>query len=341
MFDCDVVREQMPLLLTESLPAAERERAHMHIEQCALCSAEWSSSRKTWQLLDTLPELPVPTRVRASFLVEAEKMNPRKDSLPSDGKVVPFRSRFVARRFAEAAAVLAMVGGSFFAGRQLSHPTVTPGTESGANIAAQRFNIAESAVVPVANVNPEIQGRPDIENVKFFQNDQRANEIGVSFDVTQHVTVTGAPDDRNMTKLVSYFLQERDGTLASRSNAVQWVRDQYGSKGSADPEIVKALANLLKNDSQEGVRIKAVDALRSLPSPVAPEVRNALVEALKNDPNPAVRIKAVDALATMAHQTDNTLDASAVDTLRQKAQQNDENPYVRVKAAEALSSMKL
>ena len=35
MSDCDVMRESMPLLLTESLDPARRELTHQHIERCA------------------------------------------------------------------------------------------------------------------------------------------------------------------------------------------------------------------------------------------------------------------------------------------------------------------
>jgi hypothetical protein len=329
----------MPLLVTEALPAAERENAHMHIETCTACNQEWNATRETWRLLDELPEVPVPARVRAAFLAEVAKLQPatqRRDN------VVQFRQRPAFRWAAQAAAVTLLVGGSFFVGQKSGVNRVAVGgsTNDPAAASSQIFNIAESAVVPASNINPNIQGRPDIANVRFFDGAADANEVGVSFDVTQHVTVKGAPNDRNMVKLLSYFLQNRDATTTSRSNAVQWVRDQYSTSGATDPELVSALANVLKNDTQEGVRIKAVDALKSLSPGTSPELRNALVEALKNDPNPAVRIKAVEALANMAKEN-TTLDPSALETLRQKASQNDENPYVRVKAAEALSSLNL
>ena len=123
------------------------------------------------------------------------------------------------------------------------------------------------------------------------------------------------------------------------------------------PEIANALAKVLRNDSHEGVRIRAVDTLTTLPPTVGSQARDALIEALKSDPNPAVRIKAVEALANMARNGE-TLDPAMVDTLREKASQNDENLYVRnarfdrrrrivdarlyvrVKAAEALSNIK-
>lgn len=345
MFGCDAVREKMPLLLTESLPPADRESAHAHIEECAACSREWGESRAAWRLMADLPEVPVPPRVRASFVAHVDSLQNRPDA-----KVLPFRSRVPMRRLAEAAVIAVLVGGSFFAGRTTTddRPAV-PGvalTEiaaSGAtssDIQTVGYRIAESSVIPASLVNPNIQGSPNIENVRFFETPQNPNQLNVSFDVTSNVTVTGAPTDRNMVKLLSYFLQTHENSGTARSTAVQWVRDQYTSKGVSDPELVRALANLLKSDAQEGVRIKAVDALKQMPATTTPEIRNALVDALKNDPNPAVRIKAVEALANLA-RTSNTLDQSALETLRQKATQNDENPYVRVKAAEALSAMNL
>jgi hypothetical protein len=332
----------MPLLLTEALPALERESAHMHIESCAKCQTEWSATREAWRRLGDLPEVRVPSQLRSRFLAHAASLQVQTVSERPADNVVAFRQRPAFRWVAQAAMITALVGGSFFVGQKSGVNRVATDSSTLASnaVSSQLFNISESAVVPASNINPNIQGRPDIANVRFFDGATDANEIGVAFDVTQHVTVKGAPNDKNMVKLLSYFLQNRDATTTSRSNAVQWVRDQYATSGVTDPELVKALANVLKNDTQEGVRIKAVDALKSLSPGTSPELRNALVDALKNDPNPAVRIKAVEALANMA-KTNPTLDPSALETLRQKASQNDENPYVRVKAAEALSSLNL
>ena len=328
MPECSVVREQMTFLLTETLEPVQREDAHVHIEGCAECSAEWEAYRTTWSVLGDLPELEVSPKMRARFMEHAG-LDDRK------AQIIPFHRRPATRWMAQAAAVAVLVGGSYFAGREQAPDAPL----QQAAVAAPSFRIAESSVVQASDINPDFEGRPDIENVHFFQTGEKADEVGVSFDVKSRVTVKGAPTDRNMVKLLSHFLQASESTT-SRSSAIQWVSDQYAQNGSTDPELVKALASLLKNDSHEGVRIKAVDALKALPSTSAPEVRNALVDALKNDPNPAVRIKAVEALANLA-RSGNGVDATMLNTLREKASQNDENAYVRVKAAEALSQLNL
>jgi hypothetical protein len=335
MLECGVVREQMPLLLTESLDLASRERAHLHIEDCTACESEWRATKETWDALATLPDLPVPVSVRAAFLAEIA---------PPVSNVVPFRRRPVAKWIAQAATVAVLTGGAFFAGRTLD-PAAPVETPQGGRIAAAApgsiFNIAESTVLPASQVNPDIQGRPDIRNVRFLDRGANGEEIGISFDVTSKVTVTGNPSDENLVKLVSSFLRDPKYSTVARSNAIQWVRQQYTAGNEPAPELVNALASIVTNDDHEGVRNNALDALKNLAvSDPSPEVTQALVNALKNDPNPAVRIKAVEALANLSRSSA-TVDPSTVDTLRQKASQNDENTYVRVKAAEALSQLNL
>ncbi len=322
----------MPLLLTESLEPASREAVHSHIETCAACTEEWRVFNDTWRLLGDLPQVEVPVRVRQRFLSTA---------LPEwQAEVVPFHRRPAARWLAQAAAVVVIAGGGFFAGHRSAPLRLTP-QPTGVAALQPAFSIAENRVVPAAAVSPNIEGRPDIENVQFVDADPRDGKIGISFDVTSHVTVTGSPADKSMVRLLSYVLQSDARTSASRSQTIDWVRQTYSEPRYANPEITQALASVLRNEQHEGNRIRAIDTLQRLPTKLTSTgeaTRGALIEALKNDPNPSVRIKAVEALANLAN-SGQPLDAQAVDTLRQKAAQGDENLYVRVKAAEALSKI--
>jgi HEAT repeats len=324
----------MPLLLTESLDTAGRETTHSHIETCAACGEEWHSVKETWRLLGDLPQVEVPARVRERFL---ETVLPR-------GEVVPFRRRPAARWLAQAAAVVIIAGGGYFAGHRTAPLRLTPqptGVAAVKPLTQAAYSLAETRVLPAAAMSPNIEGRPDIENVQFVDADPRDGQIGVSFDVTSHVTVTGSPADKSMVRLLSYVLQNDAKTSTSRSQAIDWVRQTYSEPRYANTEITQALASVLRNEPHEGVRIRAIDTLQNLPAKMTTRgdaTREALIEALKNDPNPSVRIKAVEALSKMA-SSGQTLDAEAVDTLRLKAAQGDENLYVRVKAAEALSKI--
>ena len=335
------MRESMPLLLTESLDSGRRELTHQHIETCAVCGAEWNAYRETWTLLTELPEVEVPARVKASFLDRAGL----GEAKPVDN-VVPFRSKPAFKWVAQAAAVTLLVGGSYFVGNKTA-PRITPSAASINDVTPiervsaktqPQFSIAETRVVDAESISPIIQGRPNISNVQFVDAEANTDDVGVSFDITSRWTVKGNPKDKSMVRLLSYML-ENDASVTPRSNAIDWVRRTYSDPQFADPEIANALAKVLRSDTHEGVRIRAVETLTGLPAAVSMQTRDALIHALNNDPNPAVRIKAVDALANMA-RSGAFVDPAMVDTLRQKANQNDENLYVRVKAAEALSTMK-
>ncbi|HKS24595.1 MAG TPA: HEAT repeat domain-containing protein [Thermoanaerobaculia bacterium] len=344
MSDCTLMREQMPLLLTESLDPVRRETTHQHIEQCAACGDEWAGYRETWSLLEELPERDVPPHVKQQFL---NRVNPPVEV----ANVVPFRRRPAFRWLAQAAAVVVIAGGSYLAGHRTTLPTTTvldkpatPTTEAKITSATPyrpaAFSIAESRVLDANSISPVIEGRPDIQNVNFTQLNQPDDQIGVSFDITSHVTVTGRPTDKTMVRLMRYVLENEDRMAPSQSRAIDWVRSTYSQPGNADPEITRALANVLRNDTHEGVRIKAVETLTNLPAGGATsDSREALIQALKTDPNPAVRLKAVEALSNLLKKGGQA-DAATLDTLRAKAAQDDENMYVRVKAAEALSNIK-
>ncbi len=336
MSECRAMKESMAQLLTESLDPAGRELAYQHIESCASCGAEWSGYREAWTTMGDLPEVEVPASVKKGFLERAGI------DVQRPANVVPFRRRPVVRWVAQAAAVAILAGGGYFAGRGTApaipySPASITGVSPIVNASSRPYTIAETRVLDAEALSPEIQGRPNISNVQFVDANGADEEIGVSFDVTSRWTVNGNPKDRSMVRLLSYML-ENEGAVTQGSSAMEWVGRTYSNPANADPEIASALGRVLRTDSHEGVRIRAIDTLSTLPPSVAAQTRDALIQALKNDPNPAVRIKAVEALATMA-RSGTPLDPAMIDTLRQKASQNDENLYVRVKAAEALGSM--
>ena len=337
MSQCSAVNESMPLLLTESLDATRRETAHQHIETCAVCSNEWNAYKETWSVLGDLPEVSVPAHVKAKFLERTGL------ATAPPANVIPFHRKPAFKWVAQAAAVVLLAGGGYFAGAKRVDTTIDPSPVTVARVEnASNYrpvSLAETRVLDANTLSPEIQGRPNISNLQFLDADASDQDIAVSFDVTSRWTVNGNPRDKSMVRLLSYVL-ENDQAVTPRNDTLEWVRQTYSDPAYADPEIARSLAKVLRNDDQhEGVRIRAIETLTTLPASVASQTRDALIDALKSDPNPAVRIKAVEALANMT-RGGAALDPSMVDTLRQKASQDDENLYVRVKAAEALSNIK-
>src|SRR5260221_4558571 len=110
MSDCDAVRESMSLLLTESLGPAQRELTHQHIEQCPACTDEWVGYQSPWKLLEELPVIEPPSRLKERFLGEVFPAAPRN--------VVPFHRKAAFKWLAQAAAIVVIAGGAVFAGHR-------------------------------------------------------------------------------------------------------------------------------------------------------------------------------------------------------------------------------
>src|SRR6185436_7513389 len=287
MAECSPMRESFPLLLTESLDAQTRELTHQHIESCAECADEWQGMKEAWRMMAELPELEPPARMRSRFLAEIGVEEKNKSN------VVPFVRRPAFRWLSQAAAVAVIPGGAYLAGHSsapIHHPQQEAKVLSVQPVSQIQpaYSIAETRVLEANKMSPNIEGRPDIENVQFLDSNPNDDQIALSFDVTQHVTVTGAPTDKSMVRLLTYVMENEDKMSPSRSRAIDWVRQTYSGPGSANTEIAQSLAKVLRNDAHEGVRIKAVETLKTLPT-VTGDTRDALIQALKNDPNPAVR----------------------------------------------------
>src|ERR1700741_5588059 len=153
MPDCDAMRENMPLLLTESLDPVQRELTHQHIEACPICVAEWSAYKETWQTLEALPEIEVPARVKQRFLAEVNPAAVRTN-------VVPFRRGRTARWLAQPPAVVIVRGSAFYAGHPLTPQTQLTPTPAQVTAIQQAtpanpyYSIAESRVLPAASISP-------------------------------------------------------------------------------------------------------------------------------------------------------------------------------------------
>src|SRR5258706_13680759 len=117
MSDCDLMRESMPLLLTESLDATRRELAHQHIESCAACSDEWAATQETWRLLDALPIIEPPARLKQKFLAEAFP----PALAPSTPNVVPFHRKPAFKWLAQTPAIVDIACGSCVVRRNNKH----------------------------------------------------------------------------------------------------------------------------------------------------------------------------------------------------------------------------
>ena len=305
-------------LAGEAGEAARRELS-AHLATCESCRAEMARTEGVWTALGEDADAPVTPefRRRTLALLEEEMVRSRvREFRP--------RTRF-ARPLAQAAALAAAGSLGWLLAR-----TAGPGTS------AKTAAATTTAASPVAAVAAptDLGGNPRLSNIAY-EPAGPDGKVAVAFDVTTRRTVSGRPEEPDVAKLLAYLVSHNAETAGEKSRAIQLVSEHYGAGLAApSPEIVAALTNTLKKDSNPGVRKKAADALASLT--ITPEIRAAFLDSLRSDKNPAVRLVAVEALAAAAKQSP---DASTIESLRAKAVDPQENGFVRARAASALKAI--
>lgn len=312
--DCrDVTELAVERLTGEAGEKARRELA-AHLATCERCREEMGALESVWARLgsDADATLRPEFRRRTLALLEEEILRQR---------VRTFRPRRRATSpLLQAAALLLAAGLGYLAARAL--PSRATGVAT-APVAA-----------PSSAALPDLGAGPRLSNVSY-QTADKDGRVGIGFDVTTRHTVVGRPDQPEVAKLLAYLVSRNAETAGERSRAIELVSGHYGAGSpTASPEILAALSNTLRKDSNPGVRKKAADALANFA--MSPDIRTVFLEALRSDKNPAVRLVAVDALAAAAKQSP---DARTIESLREKAVDPQENGLVRAKAASALKAI--
>jgi len=125
-----------------------------------------------------------------------------------------------------------------------------------------------------------------------------------------------------------------DENPAGRLSAARVLSESNFESLKPDDALVSALQEVLETDSNQGIRLQAIKALRSLfvVAPVSEGLKKQLFGVLLNDPNSAVRIEAMELL------TQNELVSLEWQAILEEAQL-DMNPFIRRKAQTALSGI--
>src|SRR5260370_11174872 len=107
-----------------------------------------------WSLLEELPEVEVPPRVKDKFFASI--------GLQPEAEVITFHRRPAAKWLAQAAAVVVLAGGSYWAGHR-SAPVEFRETPARIAEVTRRpispvsYRIAESRVLPASEISPTIE----------------------------------------------------------------------------------------------------------------------------------------------------------------------------------------
>jgi hypothetical protein len=159
----------------------------------------------------------------------------------------------------------------------------------------------------------------DIESVTIQPN---SNQVQVKYDVLQPQTYVGSADDPRMQSLL--LAAQTSNNIDVRLTATGILKGR-----SQDDDVREGLISTLRYDKNEGVRMAALDALKSYVRNDV-HVRDAVVEALLHDSNPGVRQEAISLLDPVK------ADSSVHEALRELLR--DANPYIRSQAEKYLAS---
>jgi len=158
-----------------------------------------------------------------------------------------------------------------------------------------------------------------IESVSIQPN---SNQVQVKYDVLQPQVYTGAADDPRMQSLLL-------AAQTSNNIDVRLVATGILKGRTQDDDVRETLISSLRFDKNPGVRLAALDALKSYVRNDV-HVRDAVVEALLHDSNPGVRQEAISLLDPVK------ADSSVHEALRVLSR--DQNAFIRGQAQRYIAS---
>ena len=157
-----------------------------------------------------------------------------------------------------------------------------------------------------------------VSNVRIENADPATGQVELSGDVSQPLRLQGKMEDATVRELLFSALRD-ESNPGSRLRAVEVL-----SQKPNDESIEEALINAMVYDNNPGVRLRALEALKGFAG--EQHVRAAFMHSLANDINAGIRVEAIEAL-TISNSNDSDL-ARAIREVTEK----DDNPYVRTRA---------
>ncbi len=171
---------------------------------------------------------------------------------------------------------------------------------------------------PVATSEASIAGIRSIN-----QDPSDPNKVAIKYDTVQHQQAEGSLNDQKIQALLLY---------AAHNNVNPGLRnDTFDllTKQTGEQPVRDALIYGLRYDSNTGVRLKAIEALKPYVKDDV-HVRDAVLEALLNDASPGVRTAAIQALDPV--KADSRVRSVLLDLA-----ERDHNPYIKRKAQDLLN----
>lgn len=171
---------------------------------------------------------------------------------------------------------------------------------------------------------------PAFAGVRTVEFDPATGTVEIQYNTVNEVAVRGLPGDAAVQALLEQALLD-DTNPVARLYAAKALQAAPPTQAAPDSQLVAALTFLMENESNEGIRLQAIEALRTLyrQTPLSASARQSLLNVLMHDKNSALRIEALELLTEQSRAAQL---ATYLDAVRE-----DPNDFIRLQVQNLLS----
>lgn len=298
---CEHRQDDLVLYHYDELGATERADFEAHLHGCAACQEHLASLQALEVSVPRQPSVSIGDEQLAAIRQATSRRL-------ADMRVRPARARILSLpsmpRMAMAACVALLV---FLAGRYTA-----PG----------QTGMGDDFALPSADAR--------ISDIEF---DPESGFVQISYEETRPNSIQADLNDARVQTLLGRAMQDEDNP-GGRLRALRAVSQSSMVLAEPDPVLVDAMEQVLRTESNDGIRLQTVKALKSLHGkvPVPESLKEVLITMLSSERNPAIRIEVLQLLASSERASMEWKEA-----LMQA--RSDTNPFIRSQAESALAEM--
>ena len=305
MKQCKKYRQWIWPAVYDELKEREKKLLDEHIEGCADCLLDFEEAKQTKNLLDKKIQL----KPTASLMEESRtELHQRLLLATQPGyktKWIKKMWQFISLDFSPAlrfSTVLAMLLIGILIGKWMFINKV-----SEKDFNEQQFSL-------LSNLN--------IAGVESINYDPMTHQVSMKLNTMKQLTIQGDMDTPEIKHLLAQTLmtEERPNIRLKTVGALSMTK-------SFDQQVIKALIEVLENDENPGIRLKAIKLLTTIPfnGSIKNLITKVLIRVLLKEDNSAIRNEAIDGL--------NKFKNGSIEPIIYNAARNNSSEYVRSKAA--------
>lgn len=321
--------------LFDDISPTDRRRLEAHLDACDACRDEFESLQSTLDVMAQRERDELPEAYWTSYRRQVEQKLERRSSRSWTERLrrwwqsLPVLLPQTGAQWAvQGALAVLFVAVGLWLGRGPGGTAPMAGVEMGPSdkrtpAVTDLLLSRESVELGTGRAEPI---RTTVDDVSF---DRREGTVEVRYHTVNDVTVTGAPDDPTVRRLLRMALLDANNPSAQ----LQAVQTLEQTNLSPSDELVQALTVLIREEENAALQIRAVRALRSLhrETPLAESTRSLLVGLVLDSRTEALRVEALKTLRSVPES-----DTSAEYLY---AARNDPNDYVRYQARAAFQNV--